>query len=90
MGMTAAALGAAGVILTDLDVGLELARRNIALNRLEDVVDVMELPWGTFGDEMEAVMARCRGYGDANGFVLLGSDVFYDKDGSICVYSDRL
>lgn len=69
-GLTAAVLGAERVVLTDIAPILPGLEKNVAVNALQDRVEVRELVWGLNGDEIEVEEVD----------VVLMSDVFYDAD----------
>ncbi|KAK6947480.1 Lysine methyltransferase [Dillenia turbinata] len=67
-GLTAAQLGASRVLLTDIQPLLGGLKRNAEGNKLEDVVEVRELVWGS--------VSSSDSWGEFD--VVLMSDVFFD------------
>ncbi|KAL7164947.1 hypothetical protein ACSBR2_040775 [Camellia fascicularis] len=75
-GLTAAALGASRVILTDVEPLLPVLRKNVEANGLGDRVEVSRLVWGSeeeLGDEVAVVD------------LVVMSDVFFDAEEAVAL-----
>ncbi|KAG2441421.1 hypothetical protein HYH02_010009 [Chlamydomonas schloesseri] len=80
-GLTAAALGAAAVVATDLPPNLPLLRRNAERNGLADVVTVAEHWWGSDVAALEAAAEAASGGSGRGGFdLVLACDVMYVEE----------